>query len=129
MGKSKRQLADEAWLRLNTPDNTGALPGQLTIEGAIASAEAAAQPPRPAPPSLDPIPERCPACDVILRIDHGWVCSKWGEPTVQCPRCATRYSVTREEHERYREAVMDYYAKLPKPALPKRGGGRTRGAR
>jgi hypothetical protein len=31
MPKSKRQLADEAWTRLNTPNEDGVLPGQLPL--------------------------------------------------------------------------------------------------
>ncbi len=127
--RSKRELADEAWLRLNTPDNTGALPGQLTIEGQIAeginvrarglASEIAA---------LDGVPDACPACGAGMTMERGWTYSKFGPPTIQCRQCAGRWAVPDSAHAAYREAVRNYYALLRRPATAKKAR-RERGAR
>lgn len=132
MAKSKRALADEAWLRLNTPDNTGGLPGQLDIEGQIAEQAnvVARETAVAAPPSLDKVPECCPSCGVRMTLAHGWAYSREGPTAIQCPKCGTRYAVPEVEHGIYRNQVRAYYAALPKAVVKKKDSGRkrTRGA-
>lgn len=136
MGKSKRAQADEAWLRLNTPDNTGGLPGQLDIEGQIAAADNAAAWKSSAPTQAlktGHILRRdtfCPSCNTVLPLAHGWAYSRPDDaPAVQCPRCGARYAVSEREHDEYRHMVKEYYASLPRPEIKKPSRGRrTRGA-
>lgn len=126
-GKSKRALADEAWLRLNTPDTNGALPGQLDLVAAIDAAE---RPPVEAPPPVDGIPHLCPNCNRAMSLASGWALSSaTREPEIQCGFCGKRYSVTREAHEQHRLAIRNYFAMLPKAPPKKKSTPKNRGAR
>lgn len=120
----------------NKPDASGQLPGQTAMfdDGAAVDSVPSQMPGREramgaeAPP-LDPIPNTCPSCMRALSVEHGWAYSKSPDaPTIQCPKCGARYSVTPEEHERYRAAVRAIYSKVtaPLPIKPKRQR-RTRG--
>ena len=131
MAKSKRQLADEAWLRVNTPDNNGALPGQLDIEGQLQQQDDERMRALGAQaPVLTSIPYRCPSCDREQTLMHGWAYSRQGDPpTIQCPRCGARYAVPEEERDKYRAAVKNAYALLPKSPPPaKKKAKKARGA-
>jgi hypothetical protein len=123
MSKSQRQLRDEAWLRLNTPDEHGQLPGQLPLGDPppIAASE----------PVFDAAPAKCPCCDRRMTLDHGWTPnSESGRAadtyTIQCGFCGVRLSVTRETWEQLKTAIRERYLALnaPKPKpKPKRGRG------
>jgi hypothetical protein len=123
MGKSKRQLADEAWLRLNSPGPDGQLPGQLPL----------GDPPKvkAEEPVFYEAPTKCPACDRRMTLDHGWTPnSEGGNPegvyTIQCGFCGTRLYVEGEVHRALKAAIHERYMQLnaPKPeARPKRARG------
>lgn len=125
MPKSKRQLADEAWLRLNTPDENGALPGQLPL----------GDPPKVAAsePVFAEAPAKCPKCDRRMTLDHGWTPnSESGRPidsyTIQCGFCGVRLSVTHATWQALKDAIRARYLQLNAPK-PKAKPKRQRGAR
>jgi hypothetical protein len=123
MPKSKRQLADEAWTRLNTPNEDGVLPGQLPLGDPplVAASE----------PVFDAAPAKCPSCDRRMTLDHGWTPNATsgmaaGGYTIQCGFCGVRLPVTEETHTALRAAIHERYMQLnaPKPeARPKRARG------
>lgn len=119
MPKSKRQLADEAWLRLNTPDEHGALPGQLPL----------GDPPKVAAsePVFDAAPTKCPSCDRRMTLDHGWTPLSAG-PFIQCGFCGETLRVGEGTHESLRYAIRERYLQLNAPK-PKAKPKRQRGAR
>lgn len=126
MAKSKRALADEAWVRVNTPDNNGALPGQLDLVALIERGELPV--PAPAMPVGD-IGNDCPNCGKTLSILHGWAYSREAPWTLQCPNCAKRFEVSEEKHHLYRDLVRATYAALPSPPPKKKTVRPPRGAR
>lgn len=120
--KTKQQIADETYLRLNTPDHAGALPGQTSMLDPGETVEEAA-------PSIGLVPLACPNCNRGLPLAHGWAYSREAPWTIQCPSCGKRYEVPEEDHHEYRQRVRDYYASLKQQPLAKKTHRRNRGAR
>ncbi len=149
MPKSKRQLADEAWLRLNTPNEEGVLPGQLPL----------GDPPKVAAsePVFAEAPAKCPSCDRRMTLDHGWTPSTGGcyclhlldqhpdgsscvsegcrclvyrpKPlTITCGFCGWAQLITEPAWRALREAIRERYlalnAQKPKPQPKRQRGAR-----
>jgi hypothetical protein len=134
--KTQRQLADEAWLRVhrpdfNVPDETGALPGQLAIDGAQPHSDDVSV-------YVEGVPDRCPTCDRHQSIERGWTPMeprpRWTEGReimgwpLQCGACGATIFVAASAHFALREQIKIHYAMLNAPK-PKAQPKRQRGAR
>lgn len=107
--KTRRQLADEAYLRNE----------QLVLDVAHEPQQHVVQ-------HFDRLPAECPGCQRVQKHERGWVLV-FGD-LLQCGGCSTTISVPREEYERYGRALHEYYAR--KNAQKKADHGpRIRGAR
>jgi hypothetical protein len=82
MGKSKRQLADEAYMRSmetlagRAPVPEGVLVGQLGIDGSVAGTSGMV-----IPHPIKGVPEHCPGCDANMIIVYG---GSWTPMYVRC---------------------------------------------
>lgn len=108
-GKTKRELADEAWLRNQ----------QLEMSDVNTVQE-------PTVAHCDTVPTVCPACGKTMTIRSGWALI-FGD-FLQCGGCAHKISVPRAEFEKLARAIHEKhpYADGYKP--PPARGPRTRGA-
>ncbi len=123
MGKTQRQLADEAFLRNE----------QLRLGNAPTE-----QPSVRELPKLDNIPAGCPECRCIWNIEMGVtpIVRPDQQQTVfleqiECGQCGHRFLVDSDVHEKLRRDRLAHQARLTaaRAPLPKKTSGRrTRGA-
>lgn len=153
--KSKRQLADEAYLRSmealdgRAPVPAGTLPGQIDlVDGAVAGTDD-----RGADAILDGIPEQCPRCQRAQTLALGWTCATrycvgclrperdhphfecatFEPPSaqyVQCGNCGMQVAVRRGAWETLRLALTARFGASDRAPIPKHNlrGDRPRGA-
>lgn len=134
MGKSKRQLADEAYLRITRdPTPVGTLPGQIDLlSGAVAAA-----PVLPSPVAVPLIPAACPACGAAMTERSGWTAclheeERFGEPIdpvfIQCGKCGGRLQVPLGPWLSLRAALRATFGRSDRPPPKVERVRRTRGA-
>lgn len=130
MGKSKRQLADEAWLRSEAqraeavPEGT--LVGQIDlVSGTVAGAGKEEE-------AFTSAPANCPSCQKRMTVQHGWAVSSHG-PYLQCGFCGHMLPVTPEAHEETRKQIAHHFeqfrlARIEADKAKTKRGPRVRGA-
>lgn len=130
MKKTQRQLADEAYLRMNTQvGRDGALPGQIdAIDGTVAGARADLP-----TPVIDEVPSTCPYCSKAMTMQSGWSLIAGANALVgviMCGDCGTPLTISRSNYETLRLAIRAHFdaikaknAPLPKAARAKRDRG------
>lgn len=111
MGKSKRQLADEAYRRVM---DQVAMP--LDEPQQVSTVQ-----------RHEAVPETCPGCAKRMTLASGWALV-FGD-LLQCGGCGLRIEVPRTAYERFAIALHEHFARLAarRAPLPKREK-RARGA-
>jgi hypothetical protein len=128
VAKSKRQIADEAYLRvMATPLPDGTLPGQIdALSGEMAGVSRF-----PADPEWGSVPPECPGCGRKQTAQRGWTAMSavaGRALTIQCGGCGKVVPVADSVHERVRQIARAEFAGSDRPPAKVDRGARQRGA-
>lgn len=110
--RTKQDLADEAWLRAQQIDFSGALENEAPASPVVASSG---------------IPQACPHCQKAMTFAHGWTASS---DRLQCGTCGGFVEVPEIALVRFRKELKDFFAaRAAKLAVQPKGRAAKRGAR